>query len=74
MLIFEPTIIIPLDGHLKVVQYLVEIGADFRAKNNYAIRWASRNGHFNVVEHLVSVGANFSDRDNYAIKWACGIQ
>ena len=39
-------------GHLEVVKYLVSKGANVRANNDYAIRFASQFGH------LVSKGAN----------------
>jgi ankyrin repeat protein len=35
------------------------MGADFRADNNYAIRWASLYGHLEVVKYFVSMGATF---------------
>ena len=45
------------NGHLEVVQYLVSLGADIRADNDYAVQEASRNGHLDVVKYLVSLGA-----------------
>lgn len=49
-----------MNGHLPVVQYLVEHGAD--AKNNEALFWASRNGHLPIVQFLVQHGATDPSR------------
>ena len=54
-------------GHLDVVQYLVEYGADITANDNYALRWAAaENGHLGVVKYLVEHGA----ANNRAVRWA----
>ena len=45
------------NGHLDVVRYLVERGADVHADDDEAMRWASRNGHLEVVKYLESVVA-----------------
>ena len=58
------------NGHIKLVKYLVEKGADFRYDNNYAIRWASENGHLEVVKYLVEKGADFKTDDNYSVRAA----
>ncbi|BCS83632.1 ankyrin containing protein [Cotonvirus japonicus] len=57
-------------GHLEVVRFLVEKGADIQADDNLAVRWASRKGHLEVVRFLVKNGANIQADDNLAIKWA----
>ena len=44
-------------GHLDIVRYLVEQGADVTAENNEAVHWASLNGHTEVVQYLVEKGA-----------------
>lgn len=36
-------------GHLSVVIYLLEQGADIHAIKDEALRWASENGHLPVV-------------------------
>ena len=38
-------------------EYLVELGANIHADNNYAVKWASSEGHHDVVNYLLSVGA-----------------
>ena len=58
------------NGHLPVVKYLVELGADIHYFDNYAVRWASRYGHLEIVKHLVEHGADVTAEDNYAVRWA----
>ena len=55
-------------GILKVVKYLVSMGADIHSDNEYAIRYASRDGHLAVVKYLVSVGADINASHGYAIR------
>lgn len=50
-------------GNLALVQYLVSVGADIHADDDYAVRFASQNGHLEVVQYLVFVGADI--RMNY---------
>jgi len=43
------------EGHLSVVQYLCEQGADKEARGGNdmtALQWAANQGHHNVVQHL----------------------
>lgn len=44
-------------GNLNIVQYLVNLGADFRAENNDAIENAFLNNHMNIVQYLFSLVA-----------------
>jgi len=39
-------------------EWLVSLGTDIHAENNYAVKWASWNGYLEVVKYLVSVGAD----------------
>jgi ankyrin repeat protein len=39
-------------GHLEVVKYLVEQGADIHAFDDYALRFANSNKHREVVNYL----------------------
>ncbi|EAY22274.1 ankyrin repeat protein, putative [Trichomonas vaginalis G3] len=53
-------------GNLKLVKYLISVGADKEAKdkNGYTpLIWASRNGHLEVVKYLESVGADKEAKD-----------
>jgi len=46
-------------GHLLVVKYLYENGADLTACDNDAVRYAVYEGHLLVVKYLVENGADF---------------
>ena len=46
------------NGHLEVVNRLLEDGADVHAENDLALRWASQHGHLAVVERLLAAGAD----------------
>jgi hypothetical protein len=48
-------------GHLKIVQYLLENGANIRAYHDGAIIAASKEGQLEVVKYLVEKGANALD-------------
>jgi ankyrin repeat protein len=41
------------NGHLDVVKFLVENGADITVDNHYCVKWASERGHLQVVKFLV---------------------
>ncbi len=58
------------NGHLQIVKYLGEQGADLYSKDDYALRWASINGHFPVVKFLVEHGANIDSRNGEALRFA----
>ena len=57
-------------GHLEIVKYLVENGADINAKDyeefTSLIR-ASINGHLEVVKYLVENGADINTKDHVGI-------
>lgn len=57
-------------GNIQVVQLLLKAGADVRAENNYAIRWASKYGYVEIVKLLIRAGANVTTKNNFAIRWA----
>ncbi|BCS82768.1 putative ankyrin repeat protein [Cotonvirus japonicus] len=57
-------------GHLEVVKFLVERGADIQECNNCAVQWASRKGHLEVVKLLVEKGADIQECNNCAVQWA----
>jgi ankyrin repeat protein len=57
-------------GHLEVVKYLFENGADIHAKNDEALIWASMNGHLEVVKFLVKNGADIHSNEDEALIYA----
>ena len=57
-------------GHLEVVKYLIEQGADVRAGNDYALKLASENGYLEVVKYLVKQGADVRAEDDFALGFA----
>ena len=44
-------------GHTAVVKLLIQHGADVHARDNEAVRKASKNGHADVVQLLIKHGA-----------------
>jgi len=42
-------------GHIEVVKYLVENGANISAQDDIALRWASQNRHIEVINYLKSL-------------------
>jgi ankyrin repeat protein len=54
------------NGHVQVVEYLLDHGAAVDAKGVFgatALHWAAINGHRNVVELLIARGARLNIRD-----------
>lgn len=41
------------NGHLEVVKYLVENGANIHADDDCALRWAVDYGHINIEQYLL---------------------
>ena len=56
-----------LKGHEKVVQILIDAGADVNAQGRYdnALNAASKEGHKTVVEILIDAGADMNARGGY---------
>ncbi|KAL3502194.1 hypothetical protein ACH5RR_036643 [Cinchona calisaya] len=51
------------NGHLNIVEYLVQHGVDVNAVNtehNTPLHWACLNGHIEVVKYLILTGASVS--------------
>jgi ankyrin repeat protein len=46
-------------GHLNVIKFLAESGADIHANDDQALRWAALGGHPDVVRFLIMSGADF---------------
>ncbi len=58
------------NGDLKMVQFLVDRGANIHEEDDAAIRWASRRGYLSMVKYLVEKGADIRAKDDYAVKQA----
>uniref|UniRef100_A0A7N2KMP0 Uncharacterized protein n=1 Tax=Quercus lobata TaxID=97700 RepID=A0A7N2KMP0_QUELO len=56
------------NGHLDVVEYLINRGVDLNAINeekNTPLHWACLNGHIEVVKKLILAGANVTELNSY---------
>ncbi|XP_078435681.1 ankyrin repeat family protein [Wolffia australiana] len=56
------------NGHLLIVEYLINNGADpnaLNAENNTPLHWACLNGHIEVVKALILAGGDLSRLNRY---------
>ena len=64
-------------GHLDIVKYLIERGADIHTCDDYSLRIASCCGHLKVVQYLIENGADIHANDIqfsitcHALRLAC---
>ena len=58
-------------GQLKVVKYLVSIGADIHYEGDDPLCSASEAGHLKIFKYLVSLGGNIHTDDDYPFRTAC---
>jgi len=58
------------NGHIEIVKYLVENGADIHAYNDEALQLSTKKGHIGVVKFLVENGANIHVNDDIALRWS----
>ncbi|MBR3899119.1 MAG: ankyrin repeat domain-containing protein, partial [Elusimicrobiaceae bacterium] len=71
-------ILASLSGHLPVVRYLAESGADLDIQNSFgetALMLAAAKGHYDVVDFLIQAGADINKQKNVgttAVKFAAG--
>lgn len=56
------------NGHLNVVQYLCNNGADVRWRDSCAFRTAAEKGHVDIVRYLNQRGAEIDSCNNGAVK------
>jgi len=54
----------------RIIQELIEAGANVHADNDHALRWASEYGHSEIVKILLSAGADVHANDDMALQWA----
>jgi hypothetical protein len=53
------------DGHIGVIKFLVEQGADIHAWYDYSLRLAAINGHLEVINYLKICQLNFTIKKKY---------
>jgi len=56
-------------GDLNGVKYLVSMGADIHALNDYALSHSACYGHLEIVKYLVSLGADIHAEDDDTLIW-----
>ena len=54
----------------KVVERLIQEGADVHTQKDKALRWASNNGHLEVVKLLLEHGADIHACEEETLRWA----
>jgi len=59
------------NGHLLIVQFLVESGVNLHDHDDWGLRCASEYGHLPVVKYLVENGADVHARYDFSIWAAC---
>lgn len=59
-----------LFGHLEIVKYLIEKGANIQANNNLALRMAVMNKHLDIVKYLIENGADIHINNEYILRKA----
>jgi hypothetical protein len=57
-------------GHTETVALLLEKGADIRADDDGALRWAADGGHTETVALLLNRGADIHADKDHALRWA----
>ena len=57
---------------VKILEYLIQNGANIHVQNDYSLRWTSKNGHFEIVKLLLtpSVAVNIHANDDEALRYA----
>ena len=53
----------------KKIKQLIKEGADPKADNSYALRWAAKNGHLEIVKLLLPV-SDPKANESVALRWA----
>jgi len=55
---------------LDLVKYLVSIGCDPQADENFPIRIAADNGNLEMVKYFVEIGCDPTAQNNRPLRWA----
>lgn len=58
------------DGDVNAVELALQAGADARADEDFALRWAAENGHKEVVALLLKYGSDVHADNDLALRWA----
>ena len=61
---------VSFNGHLEIVKYLVELGADVHTYNDYPLSEASGKGHLELLKYLVEKEVDIHVNDDDALKQA----
>jgi ankyrin repeat protein len=54
-------------GHLEIVKYLIEKGADVDSNDGYALCQYAKNGDFDMIKYLIEHNANVNINNGYAL-------
>ena len=57
-------------GHIKIVKYLIENGADIHSSGEGALLLATEKGYLEVVKYLIEHGSDIHANDNEALRLA----
>ena len=57
-------------GHLEIVKYAVDQGADVQNDYHFPLRWAASHGHLETVKYLVESGSDIHALNNCALRWS----
>jgi len=57
-------------GHTKIVEMLLETGADVHHRDDGALAWASSRGHIGIVKLLLEAGADIHAKDDWSLRGA----
>lgn len=57
-------------GHLDLVKFFHEKGAEVTNDDNYALKYSAENGHLDVVKYLIEHGADVHANNDYALRWS----
>jgi ankyrin repeat protein len=59
-----------VNGHLSIVEFLVNHGINIHSRDDKALISATFDGHLSIVEYLINQGANIHAQDDQALIYA----